>query len=73
MVSNSNWFSSILGELRSSFDKHQGPIFSLKWNKKADSLLTGGADKTAIVWDVKSGEVKQQFSFHTGQVLFSDT
>ena len=48
--------------------KHKGPIFSLKWNKKSDHLLTGSFDKTAIVWDVK-GEWKQQFEFHTGGPL----
>lgn len=46
--------------------KHKGPIFSLKWNKKGDYLLTGSCDKTAIVWDVKSEEWKQQFEFHSG-------
>lgn len=46
--------------------KHKGPIFSLKWNRKGDYLLTGSCDKTAIVWDVKTEEWKQQFEFHTG-------
>lgn len=55
-----------LGELRSTLSKHKGPIFSLKWNKKGDYLLTGSCDKTAIVWDVKSEEWKQQFEFHSG-------
>lgn len=46
--------------------KHKGPIFSLKWNRKGDYLLTGSCDKTAIVWDVKTEEWKQQFEFHAG-------
>lgn len=54
------------GELRSTLSKHKGPIFSLKWNKKGDYLLTGSCDKTAIVWDVKAEEWKQQFEFHAG-------
>ena len=54
------------GELRSTLSKHKGPIFSLKWNKKGDYLLTGSCDKTAIVWDVKAEEWKQQFEFHSG-------
>lgn len=54
------------GDLRSTLSKHKGPIFSLKWNKKGDYLLTGSCDKTAIVWDVKAGEPKQQFEFHSG-------
>ena len=54
------------GKLKQTLDKHQGPIFALKWNKKGDLLLSGSVDKTAIVWDVKSGEPKQTFDFHTG-------
>lgn len=46
--------------------KQKGPIFSLKWNKKGDYLLTGSCDKTAIVWYVKAEECKQQFDFHSG-------
>ncbi|GAV58784.1 WD40 domain-containing protein/LisH domain-containing protein [Cephalotus follicularis] len=60
------------GELRSTLNKHKGPIFSLKWNKKGDYLLTGSCDKTAIVWDVKAEEWKQQFEFHTGPTLDVD-
>ena len=54
------------GELITTLNKHKGPIFSLKWNKKGDYLLSGSFDETAIVWDVKTGEWKQQFEFHSG-------
>ncbi|KAJ4967273.1 hypothetical protein NE237_019122 [Protea cynaroides] len=60
------------GELRSTLNKHKGPIFSLKWNKKGDCLLSGSVDKTAIVWDVKTGEWKQQFEFHSAPTLDVD-
>ncbi|XP_062158453.1 WD40 repeat-containing protein HOS15-like [Alnus glutinosa] len=60
------------GELRSTLNKHKGPIFSLKWNKKGDYLLSGSVDKTAIVWDIKTGEWKQQFEFHSGPTLDVD-
>ena len=30
-------------------------------------LLSGSVDNTAIVWDVESGTMKQQFEFHTGE------
>ncbi|KAF8410136.1 hypothetical protein HHK36_002658 [Tetracentron sinense] len=60
------------GELRSTLNKHKGPIFSLKWNKKCDFLLSGSVDKTAIVWDVKTGEWKQQFDFHSATILDVD-
>ena len=54
------------GELRNTLTNHKGPIFSLKWNKKGDLLLSGSVDKTAIIWDGRTGDVKQQFEFHTG-------
>ncbi|KAI4316647.1 hypothetical protein L6164_024607 [Bauhinia variegata] len=60
------------GELKSTLNKHRGPIFSLKWNKKGDYLLSGSVDKTAIVWDVKTGEWKQQFEFHSAPTLDVD-
>lgn len=64
--------SLCLGELISTLNKHKGPIFSLKWNKKGDYLLSGSVDKTAIVWDIKAGEWKQQFEFHSGcSMIFS--
>ena len=55
------------GELKNTLNKHKGPIFSLKWNKKGDCLLSGSVDKTAIIWDAKTGDVKQQFEYHTGR------
>ncbi|KAL8494523.1 hypothetical protein ACS0TY_025364 [Phlomoides rotata] len=60
------------GELICTLNKHKGPIFSLKWNKKGDYLLSGSVDKTAIVWDVKIGEWKQQFEFHSAPALDVD-
>jgi len=60
------------GVLRNTLSKHVGPIFSLKWNKKGDSLLSGSVDKTAIVWDPVSGNIKQQFEFHTAPTLDVD-
>ena len=58
------------GELRNTLCAHKGPIFSLKWNRKGTLLLSGSVDKTAIIWDGRTGEVKQQFEFHTGAPLF---
>ena len=55
------------GVLKNTLNKHKGPIFSLKWNKKGDCLLSGSVDKTAIIWDAKTGDVKQQFEYHTGR------
>ncbi|XP_027769636.1 WD40 repeat-containing protein HOS15-like [Solanum pennellii] len=57
------------GELVSTLNKHKGPIMSLKWNKKGNYLLSGSIDTTAVIWNVKYGESKQQFGFHSGQLL----
>ena len=58
------WHKS--GEVRNINKKHVGPIFSLKWNKTGALLLSGGVDKTAIVWDAVTGEARQTFAFHQG-------
>lgn len=54
------------GKLKQTLDRHQGPIFALKWNKRGDLLLSGSVDKTAVVWDAKSGEAKQVYELHSG-------
>ena len=54
------------GELLRTLARHRGPIFSLKWNKSMDALLSGSVDRTAIVWDPATGDVRQQFEFHSG-------
>ncbi|KAH7334520.1 WD40-repeat-containing domain protein [Rhizoctonia solani] len=52
------------GELFCVMTQHQGPIFSVKWNKTG-YLLTGSLDETAIVWDVEAGgKPKQRFLHH---------
>lgn len=58
------------GQLVHTFTGHDGPIFSVKWNKKMDFLLSGGADNSAIVWDARTGEQRQQFTFHSGACSF---
>jgi WD40 repeat protein len=60
--------NGISGDLKMTLARHKGPIFSLKWNKKGDMLLSGSVDKTAIVWDARTGDVKQQFESHTGNL-----
>ena len=55
---------NLKGELKKTLKKHSGPIFSIKWNKDGKYILSGSVDKTAIVWDASSGEVKQQFEVH---------
>ena len=45
-----------------TLQRHKGPVFSLKWNRTGSMLLSGSVDKTAIVWDCKTGDVIQQFT-----------
>ena len=49
-----------------------GPIFSLKWNKRGDCLLSGSVDKSAIIWDVATQQPKQIFEFHKAPTLDVD-
>ncbi len=59
----------LAGALQKTLNKHTAPIFSLKWNRKGNLLLSGSVDKTAIIWDTKSGDMKQEFQFHNGGTL----
>jgi len=40
------------GALQRTLRGHSGPIFSLRWSRGGRYLLSGGVDKTAVVWDV---------------------
>uniref|UniRef100_W5K1R5 Transducin beta like 1 X-linked n=1 Tax=Astyanax mexicanus TaxID=7994 RepID=W5K1R5_ASTMX len=60
------------GNLASTLGQHKGPIFALKWNKKGNSILSAGVDKTTIIWDAHTGEAKQQFPFHSAPALDVD-
>ncbi|CAM4599600.1 hypothetical protein PO909_032918 [Leuciscus waleckii] len=60
------------GNLSSTLGQHKGPIFALKWNKKGNSILSAGVDKTTIIWDAHTGEAKQQFPFHSAPALDVD-
>jgi len=48
--------------------KHEGPIFALKYNPKGNLLVSGSVDMCTIVWDMKSGMIKQSWKFHTAPV-----
>uniref|UniRef100_A0A6T8K154 Uncharacterized protein n=1 Tax=Hemiselmis andersenii TaxID=464988 RepID=A0A6T8K154_HEMAN len=60
------------GKLVMTLNKHKGPVFSLKWNRTGSLLLSGSVDKTSIVWDTKTGDVVQQFVFHSAPTLDVD-
>lgn len=54
------------GKLKARLERHTGPVFALRWNKRGDLLLTSSADESTVVWDVAAGAVKQQFAFQGG-------
>jgi transducin (beta)-like 1 len=62
------YISHAIGQLRYVMTQHKGPIFSLKWNKKGNYVLSGSADTTTIVWDPVSGEMVQQYEAHSRKV-----
>ena len=60
------------GTLKQTLVQHEGPIFSLKWNREGKYLLSGSADHSVIVWDAFEGTMKQKFNFHSAPVLDVD-
>jgi transducin (beta)-like 1 len=63
------------GALLHTLRRHTGPIFSLKWNRNGNYILSGSYDTTAIVWDVsesKADQVVQQFTDHEAPTLDVD-
>jgi WD40 repeat protein len=55
------------GSLKLQLNAHTGPVFAIKYSRSGDMLLSGGMDKTAIVWDAHSGNVVERFSVHEGE------
>ena len=60
------------GSLVKTLSKHNGVIFSLKWNRSGDTLLTSSMDKTVVVWDAASGEARQVVESHSAPVYDVD-
>ena len=60
------------GKLTSTLSKHKGRSSASVGTSLAGYLLSGSVDKTAIIWDASTGEVKQQFAFHKEPTLDVD-
>jgi transducin (beta)-like 1 len=60
------------GSLRTVLDKHEGPVFALKWSRDGNMLLTGGNDRKAIVWDPASGNIVKSYFLHSAPILDVD-
>jgi len=51
-----------------TIDAHAAPVLDLAFSPDGKTLLTGSADKTARLFDVKTGTLKQTLSGHLGPV-----
>ena len=60
------------GTLQHTLLGHQQSIFSMKFNGSGNALVTGSYDFSSIVWDVATGQPKQRYEVHQGQVLDVD-
>ncbi|XP_016992009.2 F-box-like/WD repeat-containing protein ebi [Drosophila rhopaloa] len=60
------------GRLVSTLHQQKGPIFSVKWSKCGNYILTAGYDQTTIIWDTTTGQSIQQFAVHNDVVLYAD-
>lgn len=49
---------------------HTNDVMSLVFSSDGKTLVTGALDKTVIVWDVQTGQIKQHFKRHKGWVWF---
>lgn len=52
----------------SDLEGHSGAVLSLKFSDNGEYLLSGSVDKTAILWDIRSGTEKQRFRNHKNHV-----
>ena len=60
------------GKLVHMLRGHVGPVFTIKWNKSGEYLLSGSHDKRTIVWSAGAGTVLKVFELHGSPVLDVD-
>lgn len=63
---------TVNGTLKHTLELHKGPLFSLKWNKAGNYVLSGSVDRTTAVWDGETGRLVKQFTFHNAPTLDVD-
>ncbi|KAG5716340.1 F-box-like/WD repeat-containing protein TBL1XR1 [Termitomyces sp. T112] len=60
------------GELYFSHPQHRGPVFTTRFSKSGNWLLTASLDGTACLWDVKEKCLRKQYRCHTDCCLDVD-
>jgi WD40 repeat protein len=55
-------------EARKTLAGHEGPVHALAFGKDNGALISGGADKTIIVWDTAAGKAKTTLKDHGAAV-----
>src|SRR6516225_7708167 len=48
---------------------HSGDVLAVVFSPDSKTLVTGGADRLAKLWDVATGSVRADMAGHTGKVL----
>ena len=51
---------------------HNGPVFSLKWNRQGTAILSGSYDRRSAVWNPFTNEVVKVYQLHDAPVLDVD-
>ena len=54
--------------LKNTLECHQLPLTNCFFNKNGDKFITGSYDQTCIIWDTKTGKMKQKLKGHTNVV-----
>lgn len=57
------------GSLQRVIKVHGGPVFTLRWSKRGDLVITGSADTGTKVLDANTWTVKQTFTPHEGECV----
>ena len=66
-------WNCVTGELKFLLKEHKESIFSVKWNRKSNQILTVSHDRRAIVWDSSTGKIVRIFeNIHTAPILDVD-
>ncbi len=51
-----------------TLDGHRNDVMSLAFSSDGKTLVSGSIDRTAIIWDIQTAQIKQRFTKHKGWV-----